>query len=310
MLFGEFLIEKKLITEQQLLEALVAQVRETPTLLEMVLELKLIESSELLKIVTTQFSRKIEFQAACREHGQWSNDLAVRLEQETLKRRRPIGEFLLGKKFISIDDLNRILDEYVAHRAKEHSTMNGQVPGSVLRDSGVVPGSGPVKAVEQPKPVPGDTPGVVIDRALLTEFFKIVSPERLGDIRARLEGAQKSPETAKSASHEAVNLVYGIKSAAKFVGAQTTATIAEHLVKVIRSLESQFGTDSARPEGPVWQVIWDGLKYTGQLADCLRNSQSEDGFWNEPEIALRAREWLDARVNSGVGEEGLRKKAS
>ena len=301
MLFGEYLVAKKVITEAQLLDSLIAQVRETPTLVEMVVELKLLEPGVILKVLATQFLSKMEFQAACREVGVWSNDLAVRLEDESLRRRRPVGEYLLANKCLTIESLTKVLDEFVASRgagAAKATPQSAQSVETAAKPSVSVPQSAPIilKAAG------------TIEAPLLLEYFKIVSPERFTTIRSKIEAARTEGNKAKAGLTEMVNLVHGIKSAAKFVGAQVTLSIAERLVAIVRNAVAQMESADGKVDSKVWDVALAGVAMIEEVAAALGKDSSEVEFLRESENRDRLNTWL---AESGVAlpsvNEGIKK---
>lgn len=120
-LFGEFLIDKKVINKFQLYEALIAQIEQQPCLQRISLELKLLEVEQLLEIIKEQSLSKISFLEVVRSKEFWNQEKEELLFRQLEDTRRPLGEILLQNKTTDIGTLTKSLDEFFDEKNKNVS---------------------------------------------------------------------------------------------------------------------------------------------------------------------------------------------
>src|SRR4051812_38670100 len=113
MLFGEYLIQQGLVQADHILVALIEQLRTIPSTCELVFECQLIEPEAIFRALTYQQRHGIDFQSSAEALGIWSSEVAARVNSELQKRRRPLGEILVQKGFLSLQTLSSALDSYV-----------------------------------------------------------------------------------------------------------------------------------------------------------------------------------------------------
>lgn len=117
-LFGEFLVQKGVITEELLLQAVVRQIAMLPATAEIILAHKILPPSQLLAVLKHQSQWRIDFIASAQALGVWSEEVASRLQKELAEVRVPLGMILINMGALEADQLPHYLDEYFAERAK------------------------------------------------------------------------------------------------------------------------------------------------------------------------------------------------
>jgi len=113
--FGEYLIDKKLINEESLIEALIEQVCLQPPVSKIVYDNKYLSTEQILKILKIQQEKKIDFIQAARQIELWSDHIDTQVTNKLNEKRLPIGEILLQKKYIQVDQLSHALDEFLSN---------------------------------------------------------------------------------------------------------------------------------------------------------------------------------------------------
>ncbi|MGZ3795150.1 MAG: hypothetical protein ACXVB1_02225 [Pseudobdellovibrionaceae bacterium] len=111
-LFGEFLVESKAISEEQLLESLLSQLKMTPPIGVIVFENKLLSNTEILQIFSLQAKNKLGFIDSAKKLGFWNN-ISEAVESKVSQSRPPIGQIFAKNKILPIEELSRLLDEYL-----------------------------------------------------------------------------------------------------------------------------------------------------------------------------------------------------
>ena len=112
-LFGEFLVERGIITQFQLLEALIDQMRVLPPVCELVFQSKILTDEANLKILKEQSVRQTGYVEAASSLGFWTPEIATKLEELSAKQRIPLGAILIRKGFSKTENLSKALDEFV-----------------------------------------------------------------------------------------------------------------------------------------------------------------------------------------------------
>lgn len=129
-LFGEFLVDKGLITEEQLLEMVMQQVESAPSLPELIRKLDLLTGRELLKVFKRQAQRGLEFRAAAQSLGLWNEELEQKVRKSLSLERKPIGEILVMQGVLQQQELPHLLDEYFSllRSCKEEDSQQEDLP--------------------------------------------------------------------------------------------------------------------------------------------------------------------------------------
>jgi hypothetical protein len=113
-LFGEYLVEKGLVSAEQLLAALVEQIHSMPALVDIIYRRKLLSPLELLAALKYQTVHRAEFRSACEALSLWGPKLAEAIEEELLRASRPIGEILVKRGSLGLEALIVALADYNA----------------------------------------------------------------------------------------------------------------------------------------------------------------------------------------------------
>ncbi len=116
-LFGEYLIEQKLITEDQLAATLIEQMRSLPTLAEVIFDSKLMNTSEIVRVLAFQAKRQLDFKAAAVKLNLWNQDLELKTQKIISEKRVPLGQLLYANKMLTIQDLTKAFDEFISVQA-------------------------------------------------------------------------------------------------------------------------------------------------------------------------------------------------
>lgn len=117
-LFGQYLIEKGAITEENLVRALVAQLENTPPVPEIVLKENLLSIPQMSKVFQTQAKQRLGFIEAAKELGYWSEKIQNDVERALILNRRPLGE-ILTQQGIDITLISKLLDDFLGESENE-----------------------------------------------------------------------------------------------------------------------------------------------------------------------------------------------
>lgn len=121
MYFGDYLVEKKIITPSQLIEALAYQLEHLPSMIRLIHESGLISPSDLLQLIKTQIKQDIDLFAVLIEQRKMSSEQASDLALKQWSRRIPLGEVLVQLSLVTKDQLELHLDSYFEAKEKTSS---------------------------------------------------------------------------------------------------------------------------------------------------------------------------------------------
>lgn len=117
-LFGEYLVEKKIVSENQLLDALIAQIDTQASIAKISRELGLLQPHEFLAILKKQSIERISFIEAGLELKMWTREKSEHVFSAMAVDRTPLGEILVRNQVIDIVTLTKALDDFFAERAQ------------------------------------------------------------------------------------------------------------------------------------------------------------------------------------------------
>ena len=189
--FGNFLVERGLITTDQLVQALIEQARALPPVFQIVYERGHLPTDQWLKVFELQVREHIDFAVACQRLGLWTPELASVVQAELQRTRIPLGHLLLKAKAIDLSNLTKALDEYlsrieiapaipVAAVATAAASTPMPVAASEMDEKPV-----PAEIFEEPAMVAAPVTAAAIrkiDGELMKDFAEFFTVERLSGL--------------------------------------------------------------------------------------------------------------------------------
>jgi hypothetical protein len=115
--FGEFLVEKGVITQDNLVDALIEQIATTPPLCQVIFQNKILPTSKVFEAFRFQQDHQVEFMAACKSIGAWTQEVQDKTFNAIDDIRKPLGHILVSKGLIDLKKLTNMLDEFLSQLA-------------------------------------------------------------------------------------------------------------------------------------------------------------------------------------------------
>ena len=112
--FGEFLVEKGVITEENLVDALIEQLANTPPLCQVIHQKNILSSSKIFEAFRFQQDNQVEFMQACKAIGAWTQEVQDKAFNSLDDIRKPLGHILVSKGLIDLKKLTNMLDEFLS----------------------------------------------------------------------------------------------------------------------------------------------------------------------------------------------------
>jgi hypothetical protein len=133
MIFSDYLIEKKLVKQTDILQSLVQQNLSTPSLFQICFDHKLLDESQLLSVYRCQISKRCSTQIAMEHLGFWSPILEKRIKELVDDKRSSLGQILITQGKIKAEVFFTALDDY-AHEKKEDTEPPKSEARNILPD--------------------------------------------------------------------------------------------------------------------------------------------------------------------------------
>jgi len=114
MYFGEYLVQQKTISEEQLVEVLAYQIEALPSFLRVLKNEKLLQPQQILNLVEKQIEGSCDLLTIIRGENVLTNDQINNLFKKQCENKSPLGQLLLDLKYIKSDDLEKSLNSFIA----------------------------------------------------------------------------------------------------------------------------------------------------------------------------------------------------
>jgi hypothetical protein len=128
--FGEFLVEKGVITQDNLVDALVEQIAATPPLCQLIHQKKILGTSKIFEAFRYQQDKQVEFMSACVALGFWNKDVQDKVSSALDEIRKPLGHILVSKGLLDLKKLTTMLDEFLSQLSIKETTTKNEVVSS------------------------------------------------------------------------------------------------------------------------------------------------------------------------------------
>jgi hypothetical protein len=112
MYFGDYLVNEKIITTNQLLEALCFQLESMPSFFKILFEKQLVSSDKLLSLIKEHIKNDFDLISALESKKLLTKDQVNLIMQTQISQKIPLGQVLVKLQFISSMDLMNHLENY------------------------------------------------------------------------------------------------------------------------------------------------------------------------------------------------------
>ena len=113
MFFGDFLVQKKMISEQDLVEALVRQLSTTPPLLKILKDSGDFRDSDLIGLVKEQVNSGLEIKSLLLKMNVVSEENLQEYLNQQHNARLPVGQILIEMGRINVEECQVALEEFM-----------------------------------------------------------------------------------------------------------------------------------------------------------------------------------------------------
>ena len=272
LIFSECLIERDFVPVEQVLAALMEQLRSIPSTAEAIYELNLIAPLDFIKILSHQQIHAADFRGSAAALGLWSDSIAKELDTYLQKMRRPIGEILVKNGHLTIEKLTSCLDSYIeSYQSLVVAPNQGQASASTAQ------GCEPLSE-SPPAPVPANVPAQIFDSLLVGEYIDCyhgtINPT-LKKVLLQLAATEYARELSLPHLRTATAEFVAMRAAANFLGAKRCENICNSLIKAMDALIKNPA--SINPI-QITKLVKNAIEIFDGIAHHLSDFQSEDGL--------------------------------
>lgn len=112
MYFGDYLVQKQIISYEQLLQALCYQIESMPSMIRIVLDNKLVDAKEMLELLKKQAKDDLDILEILKNEKKLSPEKISELEMKQFAYKIPLGEALVKLNFSTLDAIDKHLKEF------------------------------------------------------------------------------------------------------------------------------------------------------------------------------------------------------
>lgn len=282
-LFGEYLIERQIVTVDHVLDALMEQLRSVPSTGEIIYELDLLLKPDLLRILAHQQYTGSDFRSSALALNLWGEQLAEKVSAHLQSLRRPLGEILVERGHLSLETLTTTLDAYVEMcsqtTGEEAKPARDERPATKPSSDQVLASKSVSDFSIDPKPQ-----AVQLDPVLVKEYLDCYDSKigpSLQEITKNLAATTMSRDNLHDLLSRSLGEFVGVRAAAGFLGAKRSEAIADEIVK---SLECGSKSDGLIDQKVLHEIVKTSSHILDALAQYLKDFNSEDLLANDPNM--------------------------
>jgi hypothetical protein len=266
-LFGEFLVEKDLATTEQVLKAVITQLRSVSSTAEVIFDQEVLLPADQLRILAHQQTAGTDYRTSAATLGFWTTELSTKVAELVQRKRRPLGEVLVDLGYLSSESLAHALDSYIDASVK----LN---PSEFRTDKNVE-----TEVVSTSVPVHSET---TIDPLLILEFIKNFESQVFPVLNAAVNNLtdHRTHGSIALILRTSLTALVALRASAAFVSATHTEGLAKQLILTIETASNHL--DAGNHFKAESNILLDIFKMAIHIFDgicqLLKEFGSEEGI--------------------------------
>lgn len=294
-LFGNFLVEKKLVKPDDLLKSLMQQIHRTPHPAELAYEKGILNSEELLQIFSLQTENNWDFMSTLRLSGLVSETKMKQIEDLLATNQKSLTSILVENSILSLRDAVKALDDYLA----QTPTLESAEKKTVV----------PVEKKTKPKPQEKKSEETVVEEKKTLEvkgsevkgpegifqfskiepnfgreFQNILSLKAFGEIKNVLDLTKQNAGNAELVREflgDVQKTIIKIRDLAKSAPAPVIESLSNSMEVAIQSVLKGGSVEENQLVNTIIPALESGFMFCIQAKDSILSAHSEEAFWNE-----------------------------
>jgi SOS response regulatory protein OraA/RecX len=297
MYFGEFLINKKIINEEQLLDALTYQVEKLPSFLRVLRDFKIFSSSEIIKIIQTQIENNSDLLSVLKKENILDDKKLADIYKTQLAGKKMLGEALVELRFVEQRTIENMLNEFLRNKENRQEALLSNEPANLVQNVQEIEISD--AALESLRELGlsdeefiKEKPGIVIKNEkessiFIDEFLSIFNSkmkEKLLKLTALLKNSANENGEISNYLNSLYKDVLTLKGASNLASLNVITSTLEELgqgVEKVLSLQSDQQSIWVRDAIPVIEKVIDFL---WQVREVTLTENGDECIINMPEL--------------------------
>lgn len=266
MLLSQYLLDKNLLSVEQVLEVMLEQLRLVPSLPEVLYELNILTKNDLLQIIIRQQLLGKDFLTCSYELGIMKQDILEKLFQKISSKQRAFSEIVLEKGFITTETLSKEVVNYSEY------LLNNQGKDNSLKQN----------AEQKPqqtdsKSITNETVQSTKSQPMIVEYINCFEQSFQPNMLKICEKYVNDHVPVANNTDELKKLqgeFTAIKAAASFINAKVAESIATDCAKYISCLianKTEFNKDKLiklmQISNEILSILCQSIKKEGREAD-------------------------------------------
>ncbi|KAB8029778.1 hypothetical protein [Fluviispira multicolorata] len=245
-LFCEFLLDKKLIEPEQLLEAFIEHLSHIPSTAEIIYSLNMLSKNDLLEILIHQQKEGMDFRSSAKSLGFWTYNFSQEVSKKIQSTHKPFGEILIQKGYFNLDSLSTAFAHY--------TDIINTLKGSSIKE---------IKIPEAHNPTLSNEYTACFNNNILPNIQKII---------IALKDENISAENIKIETRKALAEFVAVRAAANFLGAEYSQKVANEVVKYFQKIIDNNGPIELQK---IIEIIDLAAQVLIHYCNCLKNFNNE-----------------------------------
>ena len=133
MNFGDYLLSKNIISEDQLLDAITYQLEHMPSFLRVLRNEEILSSREILQLIRMQFDSDDGFVGILKSEKKIEKKMLQALYKKQTEGRNMLGGVLVELKFVEQSVVEKMLYEFLGNKENLKTTSKPVLAGSEIK---------------------------------------------------------------------------------------------------------------------------------------------------------------------------------
>jgi len=292
-LFGEYLVEKNIVSTEQMVAALIRQTSKMPGMAEVAYNKKLLRPDQIFKIMKLQNSSNSGFIEAAKELNIWNDSVETKFKKALEETRTPLVQILVDMEAAKLEVITHALDEFlgdVQDSYKEEvaaSTVSAATPAvESIVEPIVEPIAEPaLEAVSEPEPAfTPDTNSCSDSNQNYQSYCDQFTEEKKIQIETYLSQLENGGISI-SVMNSMKDIIQSLSTHARAVQAMLSASVLNGMVsmmeQILKTPATNINEDFITRIG---KVNRDAIQFLWTLSLKLKSGTPEESILSEPDM--------------------------
>lgn len=291
--FGEFLVEKNILSADQLVKAVLKQTSTQPLAAQVSYDTRLLSAQELMQVFSFQQTHQVDFIAAGEATGLLTKEKKERLTRELHEFQIPLAKILMDDQIAQPKDLIHAMDEYLAVaqvqvQIKDQVPHPGQAVAQPLMTEPQVNLPSTKEASSPSKSLTSAMEFTKIGPSFVQEFKDVLSEKKVTEMINILNLIQQNANNKDLATSflqdilKNIHVIRGLAKASKSLVMESLCSLMDKaVVDQLKKIDTENSMDSIAADLSKRLIpsLITGLHFCQALAQSVAIHQTEETFY-------------------------------